>query len=344
MENIFTMENLFKSKQDFDIFCYMKAKARISSLERKIKSYEEDITKSLDLTSKIFQKYGVSTNYISQINDINSRIENVESDRFNEQLQSLYNERDTLYSNYDAIIEKMSLTDKEDLEFNAKKVLNRKLRINDAKDTINEIETKYPGVKDFDYGIGYSTLEIFKEIKSYLSPEEEFEVDQKATKLEDQKEKLISLPYVIRITKAPDNLLESWKSVKPIPKEEVVEASVESDNSFYDPTDNFTSSFANDKVVPLFDEVEEVKTDSLEEKLTFTMEDGISLTTLAKAVCDDENGWYDIYNVNKEQIDKVLKENNISNDEAFEKDTHLFNGVTLLIPNIYVKQENVKRI
>ena len=79
-----------------------------------------------------------------------------------------------------------------------------------------------------------------------------------------------------------------------------------------------------------------------EEKLTYTMEKGDTLTGLACAICEDENGWYDIFEANKEALEARLKEAGLSKNDPFENNEEVFAGLTLTIPNVYEKGSQTK--
>lgn len=125
-------------------------------------------------------------------------------------------------------------------------------------------------------------------------------------------------------------------------KEEIEEPVFENDNN----EDVFTAF--ND--LPIIDEpikeeaVIEKELPTSEEELTYTMESGDTLTSLAIAMCDDENGWYDIFEANKEVLEERLKEAGLSKNDPFENNEEVFVGLTLNIPNVYEKTNQKMRL
>lgn len=94
------------------------------------------------------------------------------------------------------------------------------------------------------------------------------------------------------------------------------------------------------------EEKEEPKEDTPVEPETnevkYTLEEGLSLSDLALALCEDTEGWNDIYKANKSAIEERLKENNITDLNDIENNTEIFKGLELIIPNEFTK-EKIKR-
>ncbi len=91
------------------------------------------------------------------------------------------------------------------------------------------------------------------------------------------------------------------------------------------------------------EEKEEPKEDTPVEPETnevkYTLEEGLSLSDLALALCEDTEGWNDIYKSNKSAIEKRLKENNITDLNDIENNTEIFKGLELIIPNEFTKEK-----
>lgn len=91
------------------------------------------------------------------------------------------------------------------------------------------------------------------------------------------------------------------------------------------------------------EEKEEPKEDTLVEPETnevkYTLEEGLSLSDLALALCEDSEGWNDIYKANKSAIEERLKENNITDLNDIENNTEIFKGLELIIPNEFTKEK-----
>ena len=91
---------------------------------------------------------------------------------------------------------------------------------------------------------------------------------------------------------------------------------------------------STDVITPIINE------DPTEEtaELTYTLENGESLSSLAAAICGDENGWMDIYSANKELIENTMKQKGVVDNQNIENNDKLFSGLTLNIPNIFKKE------
>lgn len=91
------------------------------------------------------------------------------------------------------------------------------------------------------------------------------------------------------------------------------------------------------------EEKEELKEDTPVEPETnevkYTLEEGLSLSDLALALCEDSEGWNDIYKANKSAIEERLKENNITDLNDIENNTEIFKGLELIIPNEFTKEK-----
>lgn len=91
------------------------------------------------------------------------------------------------------------------------------------------------------------------------------------------------------------------------------------------------------------EEKEEPKEDTPVEPETnevkYTLEEGLSLSDLALALCEDSEGWNDIYKANKSAIEERLKENNITDLNNIENNTEIFKGLELIIPNEFTKEK-----
>lgn len=91
------------------------------------------------------------------------------------------------------------------------------------------------------------------------------------------------------------------------------------------------------------EEKEELKEDTPVEPETnevkYTLEEGLSLSDLALALCEDSEGWNDIYKANKSAIEERLKENNITDLNNIENNTEIFKGLELIIPNEFTKEK-----
>lgn len=175
-----------------------------------------------------------------------------------------------------------------------------------APEVTNEEETSVllaPGIEE-NIDIIAPMETNFDEVVSPLnSIEESIPLEDKTTPIEEKKE-------------TPEKE-ESVISEKPIiaeaPKKEVKEEKEE-------PKED----------TPVEPETNEVK---------YTLEEGLSLSDLALALCEDTEGWNDIYKANKSAIEERLKENNITDLNDIENNTEIFKGLELIIPNEFTKEK-----
>lgn len=102
-----------------------------------------------------------------------------------------------------------------------------------------------------------------------------------------------------------------------------------------------------DKITKVEEAPEEVKEEPKEEtpkepetnEVKYTLEEGLSLSDLALALCEDSEGWNDIYKANKTAIEERLKENHITDLNDIENNTEIFKGLELIIPNEFTKEK-----
>jgi hypothetical protein len=326
------MENLFTNNQEYITFCNLKAKGRIISLEKSEKQYADEIEQTLKKCGEICENYQ-SSNYINEILDIETKLQSIEGQRYSaNQLEELTSKKTDIYHKYNNFLAGLPLNTREDLEFLTKKLFDRQARLKKSQELISEIEDEYRDARSLNVEETFKTLPILMSISSYLTKE-----DKEQTMEEEVDSQKINLPYVVKITEAPAQLLSNLKEDK-APTEEETMQELSTDNSFFDPTDDFTTSIENEKITPVIAENDENYDN--EDKLTYEMIKGDSLTKVALAVCDDENGWYDIYKANKKIIDDKLKELGLNHEEPFEENEEIFAGMSLIIPNIYEKNNS----
>ena len=158
------------------------------------------------------------------------------------------------------------LSDREDIEFAYKKIINRSLDIHDKKNIIGSIEESYPEAREFNVDEFKKTSITFKMINDYMSPstndssfEPTIETNNEKSSAPEFDEDL----YVIKISEAPENLtIKDKEETKKIEDNNPI--SVESDTTFFGEDDALTESILNNDI-PQFEEVEEVKTTPLED-------------------------------------------------------------------------------
>ena len=273
---------LFSNVDEGTNFLNYKAKNRITNLENLCNQDEKDILDYINSCSNIFQKYN-KNNLIEEIYNVDSELQSLNSNdieenkitelkgkreiasfefkQFIEELQSLYDNE-----NLDLSKKACYLSDREDIEFAYKKIINRSLDIHDKKNIIGSIEESYPEAREFNVDEFKKTSITFKMINDYMSPstndssfEPTIETNNEKSSVPEFDEDL----YVIKISEAPESLtIKDKEETKKIEDNNPI--SVESDTTFFGEDDALTESILNNDI-PQFEEVEEVKTTPLED-------------------------------------------------------------------------------
>ena len=273
---------LFSNVDEGTNFLNYKAKNRITNLENLCNQDEKDILDYINSCSNIFQKYN-KNNLIEEIYNVDSELQSLNSNdieenkitelkgkreiasfefkQFIEELQSLYDNE-----NLDLSKKACYLSDREDIEFAYKKIINRSLDIHDKKNIIGSIEESYPEAREFNVDEFKKTSITFKMINDYVSPstndssfEPTIETNNEKSSAPEFDEDL----YVIKISEAPESLkIKDKEETKKIEDNNPI--SVESDTTFFGEDDALTESILNNDI-PQFEEVEEVKTTPLED-------------------------------------------------------------------------------
>lgn len=273
---------LFSNVDEGTNFLNYKAKNRITNLENLCNQDEKDILDYINSCSNIFQKYN-KNNLIEEIYNVDSELQSLNSNdieenkitelkgkreiasfefkQFIEELQSLYDNE-----NLDLSKKACYLSDREDIEFAYKKIINRSLDIHDKKNIIGSIEESYPEAREFNVDEFKKTSITFKMINDYMSPstndssfEPTIETNNEKSSAPEFDEDL----YVIKISEAPESLtIKDKEETKKIEYNNPI--SVESDTTFFGEDDALTESILNNDI-PQFEEVEEVKTTPLED-------------------------------------------------------------------------------
>lgn len=273
---------LFSNVDEGINFLNYKAKNRITNLENLCNQDEKDILDYINSCSNIFQKYN-KNNLIEEIYNVDSELQSLNSNdieenkitelkgkreiasfefkQFIEELQSLYDNE-----NLDLSKKACYLSDREDIEFAYKKIINRSLDIHDKKNIIGSIEESYPEAREFNVDEFKKTSITFKMINDYMSPstndssfEPTIETNNEKSSAPEFDEDL----YVIKISEAPESLtIKDKEETKKIEDNNPI--SVESDTTFFGEDDALTESILNNDI-PQFEEVEEVKTTPLED-------------------------------------------------------------------------------
>lgn len=273
---------LFSNVDEGTNFLNYKAKNRITNLENLCNQDEKDILDYINSCSNIFQKYN-KNNLIEEIYNVDSELQSLNNNdieenkitelkgkreiasfefkQFIEELQSLYDNE-----NLDLSKKACYLSDREDIEFAYKKIINRSLDIHDKKNIIGSIEESYPEAREFNVDEFKTTSITFKMINDYMSPstndssfEPTIETNNEKSSAPEFDEDL----YVIKISEAPESLtIKDKEETKKIEDNNPI--SIESDTTFFGEDDALTESILNNDI-PQFEEVEEVKTTPLED-------------------------------------------------------------------------------
>ena len=273
---------LFSNVDEGTNFLNYKAKNRITNLENLCNQDEKDILDYINSCSNIFQKYN-KNNLIEEIYNVDSELQSLNSNdieenkitelkgkreiasfefkQFIEELQSLYDNE-----NLDLSKKACYLSDREDIEFAYKKIINRSLDIHDKKNIIGSIEESYPEAREFNVDEFKKTSITFKMINDYMSPstnDSSFEPTIETNNEKPSAPEFDEDLYVIKISEAPESLtIKDKEETKKIEDNNPI--SVESDTTFFGEDDALTESILNNDI-PQFEEVEEVKTTPLED-------------------------------------------------------------------------------
>ena len=273
---------LFSNVDEGTNFLNYKAKNRITNLENLCNQDEKDILDYINSCSNIFQKYN-KNNLIEEIYNVDSELQSLNSNdieenkitelkgkreiasfefkQFIEELQSLYDNE-----NLDLSKKACYLSDREDIEFAYKKIINRSLDIHDKKNIIGSIEESYPEAREFNVDEFKKTSITFKMINDYMSPSTNDSSFEPTIETNNEKSSVPEFDkdlYVIKISEAPESLkIKDKEETKKIEDNNPI--SVESDTTFFGEDDALTESILNNDI-PQFEEVEEVKTTPLED-------------------------------------------------------------------------------
>ena len=351
--------SLFESETEYATFLNLIAHRRINRLITAISLLENDRENAIANCTSILIEYNEDPNCIATLIDIEDKL-NISTDDSMD-LVSLMQQKSDLESKIIEFLDTLLLTVRENFEFSLNQIIDRSKRILESKQIIDKIKDNYPNVENLDVSKAISECPTLLAIQKYIEPNKDFDKVE-----EPLVESTITLPYVVRITTAPESLLmklDNNNTTSTI----IDDPSFESHEPFAYSVDDtmFTTaspettediSYDNYNFGPLFNEnnnliennsetssdetsfnpIEDNNTSSnnLNELLKFPMTDGISLTSVAEAACGNREGWQDIYDANKEIIDELLIDREMSIEEAKDNE-NIFAGLTLVIPNIY---------
>ncbi len=171
-------------------------------------------------------------------------------------------------------------------------------------------------------------------------------IEEEAAKIEDlfkekePKEEIVELEDLIKesenLTKAPlieesiNQEIEEKINV-PIPEDIFITNAAFSFSDFEDNKQEY--ELKEEKEEP----VDQIKEE--EDSVSFKMPKGFSLADVALALCEDEKGWIDIFEVNKEMFTNIVKDMNNNNYKDIEYNNKLFSGLTIKIPTVFSKNK-----
>ncbi len=386
------MEGLFTNYNEYIDFLSAKAHQRICTLDKTNSNYEDEIQTAIDKCGSIFRQFGATTNYIEDIINIEIQIQYGENEETHTEDDDLSIKRESLYKKYDTFVETLPLAVKEDLEFNFKKIFDRRLRSNHTKEIISRIEQDFPKARDL------TVIEIMENpVFAKANELQRKETIEEAPVFEPE---TVNLPYVIQIKKADESLLQpkfnlfnqesnadensklplmeeehdipdetdisslfntmsdinfddkEVSSFNEIPEIESAKAAEDLELPALEETPSFEpfTVFNNlelDEEMPAIAEKQEdtvaedlplIEEPEIEDENTYTMENGDCLASLAYALIDDENGWYDIFEANSDKLLERMNELGLTQNDQIQYNEEAFSGIKLTIPNVYKKQ------
>lgn len=343
------MNITFLNDGEFSLFCTLLGNRRIREIKEVNSDYESEKKSILANSQIIFEKYNSPCNYLEEINVINIKL----ATAIGSEALELETKRAELQNSFKQFLSTIELSDREDLELFSIQIESRDSKVKEGLDIIEKVIALYPNATSINPEEVYLKIPLFKQIESLTLADYE-EKPLEDTQTDDYKE-------VVRITKADETLVASENA--PEDKElnhQNVEENTTTDYSFFNDDFSWETPFsisdleikeAKEEEIATIDEEKPTASDLVmpkkveEETLTFTLEDGISLSTLAFELCGDSNGWYDIFDANKEKLLARLKEKNGSlnsesmNQSNIENDDRIFAGIDLIIPKVYKKKK-----
>lgn len=271
--------DLFSNIEEGTKFLNYKARLRIDSLKNICKSNNNDILEYINSCNEIFARYN-KNNLIKDLYQIDLDLNNIDSQnldenkikelnhkrevisfefkKFLEELHSLYNDE-----NLDLTKKAKYLSDREDIEFAYKKIINRSLDIQDKNSIISKIKDAYPDSIDFDVIEFRNNSITFKLIKDYTNGSQKVENVEEQEYVEPKETYPNNNLYVVKISEAPEELKlpDKEESEEENHSENIV---TENDTSFFGVNDALTESILNNEA-PTFEEVKEEEPTKLED-------------------------------------------------------------------------------
>lgn len=311
------MISLLLNEKDNHDLSILLASRRTKRIKNEIELLNDEIKFAINESDKIFESNKKTSNYIKEIYELDKEDSETKRNQLEKELQSYY--------------ETLPLEIREELEYIEKKISNRKKRKMNLQKTLDNLLSKYPDSLSVNPKELYNSIPVLKSIKNYIKPVKEEIVEE-----EDMSTNGL---LVTRIYEAPKSLLND-NSEQETENQESTVINIEADNSFFGGDNPF-----EEEIVPIVSEyVEEENISEIfppetnekqEELINYVLEEGNTLASLAQLLCGDENGWYDIYEANKELLDARLNEYGISSMDNIENNENIFVGLSIVIPNEY---------
>lgn len=271
--------DLFSNLEEGTNFLNYKARLRIDSLNEICKTNNDDILEYINNCDEIFSRYNKS-NLIKDLyqidldlNDIDGQdldenkikelnhkreVISFEFKKFLEELHSLYEDE-----NLDLTKKAKYLSDREDIEFAYKKIINRSLDSQDKKNTITLIKEQYPDAINFNVNEFRNNSITFKLIRDYTNDFVKEKNAKEQVSVESKETYTNNDLYVVKISEAPEELKLPDKDESEVePNNENIVT--ENDTSFFGIDDALTESILNNEV-PTFEEVKEEEPTKLED-------------------------------------------------------------------------------
>lgn len=220
-------------------FCNLKASWRSKKINNEIKELTNEIKQAISKGEVIFKENNASVNYIEELVNLDEQLLSSNTD----EKEELILKRDRFASQLNEFISGLSLNTREDLEFIIKQITDRQDRIESLKETLAQIKEAYPEVDSVNRRELFDKIPVLGQIKAYQNTQKnDIPVEEKEKSVEKNDESLPKLKtgrYVVRIKKAPQELVDlvskTAEPLKPVTNQNV-ETSV--DNSFFGPTED----------------------------------------------------------------------------------------------------------
>ena len=295
---------------------------KILEIEKNIENLKKEIFDATD-PSKVIECQNELDSENERLNDLNDILTGLISDNtplliekeylsakntdfdFNipsYQKEDISNDLDQITLNFNESFEKLDLPVRENIEFCQKKIKNRELEIEKYNNRKNCIIEEYPNAINLDIN---KTYEELNNLLNELGLFKELNKVEEKNMFDEEEDETYNIPIEEEIE---SSLVENKE--EDTLKEEVNEEIKEEENK-------------NEDI----------------ESVSYELSDGESLALIAEKVYPSKDDWEAIYYFNKENIDRYLISNGISNDfetiKELAEDTSLFAGLKLEIPTDY---------